>query len=95
MESCNDFLPNQGIIVLMRNVFIWLNRLEYLVSRETAYPAKLPTPKEKNPKGSLDSRMQLLQYAKAATDVKQGARIYPKPEVVLTSVIHMVLALEI
>lgn len=61
----------------MRNVSHILDMLEYLVYRRKYYLAKLPAHKGKKTKRLLDSRMQLLQYTKVATDVIQGARDIP------------------
>lgn len=69
--------------------------LEYLVYRGKYYLVKLPAHKEKKTKRLFDSRMQVLQYTKAVTDVIQGTRDIPKPEVELDSAIHEVPALEI
>lgn len=51
--------------------------LEYLVYGGKYYLAKLPAHKEKKAKRVLDSRMQVLQYTKAVTDVIQGTRDIP------------------
>lgn len=61
----------------MRNVFHRLDMLKYLVCRGKYYLAKLLAHKGKKTKKLLDSRMQLLQYTKAVTDVIQGTRDIP------------------